>query len=75
MSATTENVGRFASTALLRPGEQPVARPVVGLRYDRIEVRLTHGDFMNPAVQDWLRRLTTRVSDARRWSLMIKVVP
>ena len=48
-------IGHFASPALVTFGVDVVGGSLCGRRFDRIELRLTVEDFINPHVQEWVR--------------------
>lgn len=58
----TRAVGRFASHAMLRHGEERIGADATGRLFDEIHVRLSREDHCDPGVHHWIARLLSRVS-------------
>lgn len=67
-------VGRFASKEIRNDSEWPICKAVVGLRFERIEIRLTRRDYADPHVQEWIQRLFTRSHYIDHTPLIITVM-
>jgi hypothetical protein len=67
-------IARFASDKFVDARALPLMAETVGQRFDRIEVDLTIGDYVNPNVQEWIKRLFTRVGWIDHTPVVITVV-